>query len=38
MTLVSLICRLDICDESTTRNVWTIVSTCVARTIRDRIE
>ena len=38
MTLVSCICADDTDDESTSRKVWTIVSTCVARTMRDRIE
>jgi hypothetical protein len=38
ITLVSCILREDPWLESTTRKVWTIVSTWVARTIRDRIE
>src|SRR4029078_10532411 len=38
ITLISCIVRLDIIVESTTRNVWTIVSTFVAFTMRDRIE
>ena len=38
MTLISCIRADDTDDESTSRKVWTIVSTWVARTIRDRIE
>ena len=38
ITLISCIDRLDICVGSTTRKVWMIVSTWVARTIRDRME
>lgn len=38
MTLISCIERVDIIVGSTTRNVWMIVSTWVARTIRYRIE
>ena len=38
ITLISCIARVDICVGSTARNVWMIVSTSVARTMRDRIE
>jgi hypothetical protein len=38
ITLISCIERRDIWVGSTTRNVWMIVSTWVARTMRDRIE
>ena len=38
MTLISCIERFDIWVGSTTRNVWMMVSTCVARTILARIE
>ena len=38
MTFVSCTVRDDACVESMTRNVWTIVSTPVACTMRDRIE
>ena len=38
ITLISCRARLDTRVESTTRNVWTMVSTWVAATMRDRIE
>jgi hypothetical protein len=38
ITLISWTWRPEMWAPSTTRNVWTIVSTCVARTMRDRIE
>jgi hypothetical protein len=38
MTLISCIRDDDTDDESTSRKLWTIVSTWVARTMRDRIE
>ena len=38
MTLISCSALPDIDDESTTRKVWTTVSTCVACTIRARRE
>ncbi len=38
MTLISCRARLDTRVESTTKKVWTMVSTWVAATMRDRIE
>jgi hypothetical protein len=38
ITLISCMARDDIWVESTTRNVWAMVSTPVARTMRERIE
>ncbi len=38
MTLISCMARDDMAVESMTRNVWAMVSTPVARTMRDRIE
>ena len=38
ITLISCRARLDTRVESTTKKVWTMVSTWVAATIRDRIE
>jgi hypothetical protein len=38
MALISWVWRADICVESTTRKVWTMVSTSVSVTIRARLE
>ena len=38
MTLISCNARPETRVESTTRKVWTMVSTWVARTMRDKIE
>ena len=38
ITLISCRARLDTRVESTTKKVWTMVSTWVAPTMRDRIE